>query len=238
VPRKLSSVPPSPGPSAESLGALGRAALRHVKSGQTIGLGSGRAAHAFIHALAEARLDIRGVPTSSDTAELAHSLKIPLVNLDEVSRLDAVFDGADEVGPRLDMVKGLGGALVREKVVAFASRRRIYLVWDEKMVKRLGEHGNLPVEVVPFAVPLALREIAKLGLKPKVRLDKEGRQFISDNGNPVLDCRVTVIRNPSRLERDLLAVPGLVGTGLFLGVAEIVLVLSDDGKITTLRRRH
>ena len=236
MPSASSTLPPSPELAPECLDELARAALRYVKSGRTIGLGSGRAADAFIHAVADAGLDIRGVPTSSASAELARSLNIPLVNLDEVGRLDADFDGADEVDPHLDMVKGHGGAMVREKVVAAASRRRIFLIDDEKMVKRLGERGNLPVEVVPFAAPLVLREIAKLGLKPKVRLDHEGHQFISDNGNLVFDCRVTPIRSPARLERSLLAVPGVVGTGLFLGVADVVLVISSVGKITTLRR--
>jgi ribose 5-phosphate isomerase A len=111
-------------------------------------------------------------------------------------------------------------------------------VGDEKIVKRLGEHGNLPIEVVPFAAPLVLREIAKLGLEAKVRLDHGGQQFTSDNGNMVLDCRINPIRNPARLESDLLAVPGVVGTGLFLGIADIVLVMSGEGKITTLRRAH
>jgi ribose 5-phosphate isomerase A len=238
VPSNSSSSLSSPEPTAESLGEVARAALRYVKSGQTIGLGSGRAAHAFIQAVAESGLNVRGVPTSSASAELARSLKIQLVTLDEVGRLDADFDGADEVDPHLNMIKGYGGALVREKVVAAASRRRIFLVGDEKLVKRLGDNGSLPVEVVPFAVPLAVREIAKLGLKPKVRLDDEGRQFISDNGNLVLDCRLSAIRSPAHLERGLLAVPGVVGTGLFLGIADVVLVVSNIGKVTTLRRSH
>jgi ribose 5-phosphate isomerase A len=238
VRRDSSSLPPAVESEPDSLAELARAALRYVKSGQTVGLGSGHAASAFIHAVAEAGLDISGVPTSSASAELARSLDIRLVTLAQVGRLDVDFDGADEVDPRLNMVKGRGGALVREKVVAVASRRRIFLVGNEKLVKRLGEHGNLPVEVVPFAAPLALRKIAKLGLKPKVRLDHDGHEFLSDNGNLVLDCRVTAIRSPARLESDLLAVPGVVGTGLFLGIADVVLVMSGDGKVTTLRRPH
>jgi ribose 5-phosphate isomerase A len=233
VASESSLLPPS---APDRLGELGKAALRYVKSGQTIGLGSGRAASAFIRAVAEAGLNIRGIPASSASAELARSLNIRLVNLEEVDKLDADFDGADEVDPRLDMVKGRGGAMVREKVIAVASRRRIFLVDDEKIVKRLGEHGNLPVEVLPFAAPLALREIAKLGLKPKVRLDHDGHRFISDNGNLIFDCRVTAIRNPARLERNLRAVPGVVGTGLFLGIADVVMVITGDGKITILRR--
>jgi ribose 5-phosphate isomerase A len=215
---------------------LAKAALPYLKSGQTIGLGSGRAASAFIRTVAGAGLNVRGVPTSSASAELARSLDIPLVDLNEVEQLDADFDGADEVDPHLDMIKGRGGAMVREKIVAAASRQRIFLVSNEKIVNRLGERGNLPVEVVPFAAPLAMREIGKFGLEPKVRLDSSGGQFITDNGNLIFDCRVTAIQSPARLECDLLAVPGVVGTGLFLGIADIVLVASDDGKITTLRR--
>jgi ribose 5-phosphate isomerase A len=225
-------------PTADALEELARAALRYVKAKQTIGLGSGRAADAFIHALADAGLKVRGVATSCASAELAQSLKIELVKLDEVRRLDADFDGADEVDPRLNMIKGYGGALVREKVVAAASRRRIFLVGEEKIVRRLGQHGNLPIEVVPFAVPLSLREFSRLGLKPKVRSDDHGNQFISDNGNVIVDCGITTIRSPAALERDLLAVPGVVGTGLFLGIADVVLVISADGKLTTLRRSH
>jgi ribose 5-phosphate isomerase A len=220
---------------ADALDELARAGLRYIRPRQTIGLGSGRAADAFIHALAAADLKVRGVPTSCASAELARSLKIELVKLEAVRRIDADFDGADEVDPRLNMIKGYGGALVRERVVAAASRRRIFLVGEEKIVKRLGQHGKLPVEVVPFAVPLVLREFSRLGLKPKVRSD-EGNQFISDNGNVIVDCVVTTIRSPAALERDLLAVPGVVDTGLFLGIADIVLVLSADGKLTTLRR--
>lgn len=234
--RNLPCLPRSVEPTRESLAELGRAALRYVKSGQSVGLGSGRAAEAFIRALAEVGLNVRGVPTSSASAELARSQKIQLVSLDEVGRLDADFDGADEVDPQLNMVKGRGGALVREKVVAAASRRRIFLVWDEKLVQRLGQHGNLPIEVLPFAAPVVLRELSKMGLKPKMRPNDEGGQFISDNGNLIIDCRVTAIRSPSRLDRTLQSIPGVVGTGLFLGIADLVLVLSPKGKITTLRR--
>ena len=109
-------------------------------------------------------------------------------------------------------------------------------IGDEKKVKRLGERGILPIEVVPFAAPLALRQISSMGLKPKVRIDQAGREFVSDNDNLVLDCQITPIKSPARLECELLAVPGVVGTGLFLGIADLVLVMSNDGKITTLRR--
>jgi ribose 5-phosphate isomerase A len=220
------------------LGALGRHALRYVKAGQTLGLGSGRAASAFIRALAAAQLDVRGVPTSNASAELARSLGIELVELKDVTRLATDFDGADEVDPRLNLIKGLGGAMVREKIVAVSSRRRIFMVGEEKLVRRLGVRGNLPLEVVPFALAYVSREIARLGFKPRTRKNPDGAEFVTDNGNRVIDCGVTEIRNPARLERDLLAIPGVVGTGLFLELADLVLVAMRDGRIKTLRHRH
>ena len=218
------------------LEALGRYALRYVKRGQVIGLGTGRAANEFIRALAKAKLDVYGVPTSNASGELARSLGIKLADLGDVAKIDLDFDGADEVDPRLNLIKGWGGAMVREKIVAAASRRRIFLVGEEKLVKRLGARGTLPVEVVPFAVTLATREIAKLGLKPRSRSNPENAAFVTDNGNRVIDCGVKEIRNPARLERDLRAIPGVVGTGLFLGMADLVLVAMRDGSIKTLRR--
>jgi ribose 5-phosphate isomerase A len=225
------------GHTAPNLVALGEYALRYVKPGQILGLGTGRAASAFIRALGASRIGVAGVPTSNASAQLARSVGIRLVDLGEVRRLDLDFDGADEVDPRLNMIKGLGGAMVREKVVAEASRRRVFLVGEEKRVKRLGARGILPIEIVPFAVAFAARRIAELGLKPSQRKTDSGDDFVSDNGNLVLDCRVKEIRQPARLERDLLAIPGVVGTGLFVGIADIVLVAAKDGKITTLRRR-
>lgn len=218
------------------LDALGRYALRYVKSGQTLGLGTGRAASAFIRALGAARLSVRGVPTSNASAELARALRIELDELADVTKIDVDFDGADEVDPRLNLIKGWGGAMVREKVVAAASRKRIFLVGEEKLVRRLGARGNLPVEVVPFAVAYVVREIAKLGLKPRPRQNGDGSQFASDNGNSIINVGVQELRNPAQLERTLRAIPGVVGTGLFLGMADMVLVGMRDGSIKTLRR--
>jgi ribose 5-phosphate isomerase A len=218
------------------LDELGEFALRYVKPGQTLGLGTGHAASAFIRALGEAKIGVRGVPTSNASAEFARSLGIELIELREVTRLDADFDGADEVDPRLDMIKGNGGALVREKIVAAASRRRIFLVGAEKCVKYLGAFGNLPVEVMRFATSYAAREIAKLGLKPKLRMDQNGSEFVTDNGNSIFDCRVGKISNPRRLERELLAIPGIIGTGLFIGMADVVLIASSEKKVKTIRR--
>lgn len=224
--------------SPEALDHLGAYALRYVKSGQTVGLGTGRAASAFIRALGQRGLRVRGVPTSKASAELAHSLGIDVVALDGTGWLDVDIDGADEVDSRLNLVKGYGGAMVREKIVACASRKVVILVGAEKRVTRLGQRRRLPVEVVPFAAHYAMRRMRKLGLKPSVRIGADGAEFLSDNGNLVMDCGIGVIDGPARLERELLAIPGVVGTGLFIGIASVVLVANGDGSITTLERRR
>jgi ribose 5-phosphate isomerase A len=128
--------------------------------------------------------------------------------------------------------------MVREKVVACAARKVVILIGAEKRVTRLGQRRRLPVEVVPFAAPYAMRRMRELGLKPTVRVGDGGREFLSDNGNLVVDCGASVFAAPARLERDLLAIPGVVGTGLFIGIAHVVLVANGDGSITTLERRR
>jgi ribose 5-phosphate isomerase A len=215
--------------------ALGAAALAEVKPGHVVGLGTGQAATAFIHALGKVvkeGLRVTGVPTSEASASLARQLGIPLMN--EPVTLDVAVDGADEVDPRLDLIKGFGGALVREKVVAAAARRFIVLVGDEKLVDTLGARGRLPVEVVPFAAPFCTRRLTELGHPPVVR-QKDGKPFVTDNGNLVLDAAVRAIIDPGALDRTLLAIPGVVGTGLFVGMAHTVLVW-QDGRTRTLTK--
>ena len=218
-----------------SLDALGKYALRFVKPGHTLGLGTGRAASAFIRALGASGIEVRGVPTSTPAEELARSVGIPIVTLAEAGKIDTDFDGADEVDPRLNLIKGYGGALVREKIVAASSRRFVVLVGYEKIVKRLGECGPLPVEVIPFGLSLVTAKIKAMGMKPQVR-EKDGQKYITDNGNVILDCAVKGIANPARLDRELLAIPGVVGTGLFIAMADVVLVTEASGKIRTLKR--
>lgn len=224
--------------SADVLDKLGAYALRYVKPGQTVGLGTGRAAAAFIRALGERRIRIRGVPTSSASAELARSLGIEIVPLDGNCRIDVDVDGADEVDRRLNLIKGWGGALVREKIVASAARKVVILVGEEKLVARLGSRRRLPVEVVPFAKHFAIRRMRELGLRPAVRMDSEEREFLTDNGNVIVDCTIAQIEGPARLERALLSIPGVVGSGLFLGIADIAAVATADGTIRTLHRRR
>lgn len=216
-------------------------ALSMVPRSGAIGLGSGRAAHAFITALAgeirAGRIDVRGVPTSIATAELATRLGVPLVSLTEAGTLEVTFDGADEVDPALNLIKGYGRALVREKIVAASSRRVVILVGQQKLVDRLGSRGKLPVEVVPFALPLCERKLRDLGLDP-VPFTADGKLFVTDNGNHILDCGTAPITDPEKLETDIRAIPGIVGTGLFLGLADVVLVGHEpDFELTEERRR-
>jgi ribose 5-phosphate isomerase A len=218
-----------------SLEALGRYALRYVKPGQTLGLGTGHAASAFIRALGASGISVRGVPTSKASDELARSVGIPIVTLAEAGKIDIDLDGADAVDPRFNMIKGYGGALVREKIVAASSRRFVVLVGYEKIVKWLGQRGPLPVEVIPFGLSLVTAKIKAMGMKPLVR-EKDGQQYITDNGNLILDCAVKKITNPARLDRELLAIPGVVGTGLFVAMASVVLVAEESGKIRALKR--
>jgi ribose 5-phosphate isomerase A len=213
-------------------------ALELIHDGNIVGLGSGQSASAFVHALAAqvARgLDIRGVATSETTAVLATRLGIPLTTLDRVETVDITVDGADEVDPALDMIKGRGGALVREKIVAASSKRLVILVGEEKLVPALGARGSLPVEVVPFGLTLCLRRLQALGYAGELRMH-DGKPFRTDNGNCIVDCRIGVLRDPLALERALLAIPGVIETGLFLGMADTVFVQSGNDVRTQARR--
>jgi len=220
----------------DPLAALATRALDFVRDGVVVGLGSGRAASAFVHALAarvRAGLHVRGVPTSEETARLAGELGISLVGLE--AELDLTVDGADEVDGQLNLIKGYGGAFVRERIVAAASRRQVILVTAEKLVETLGARGRLPVEVMSFALPLCRRRLEHLGLKPMLRTRGE-RPFVTDNFNVILDCAVGPIEDPAALERVILAIPGVIDTGLFLATADTVLV-SDGQTIRELVRR-
>ena len=217
--------------------ALAAQALEHVRPGQVVGLGTGRAATAFVHALGrqvQHGFRVTAVPTSEATASLARALGIPLTSLDDSPSVDITVDGADEVDPRLDLIKGYGGALLREKVVAAASRRLVILVGGEKLVPVLGGRGRLPVEVVPFAVGFCRQRLADAGHAPALR-QRAGAPVVTDTGNAILDCAVRPIPDPPALDQALRAIPGVVGTGLFLGMAETVLVW-DGAAVTTLTR--
>jgi ribose 5-phosphate isomerase A len=216
------------------------AALAEVHAGQVLGLGTGRAAEAFVRALgARVRggLAVRGVATSERTAALAREQQIPLLTLEEAGTLDVTFDGADEFDPRLDVIKGYGGALVREKIVAASSRRFVVLVGPEKRVPVLGSRGQLPVEVLPFGEALCRTRLRALGCAPERRMGADGSAYVTDNGNHILDCKVAPIQHPAELERDIRDIPGAVGTGLFLGMADLVIVNHGDRAEVLARSR-
>lgn len=221
-----------------SLALLADRALGFVRHRSIIGLGTGRAATAFLTVLAsrvQDGLDVRGVPTSEETARLCRELGIPLAGLDEGS-LDVTIDGADEVDPQLNLIKGYGGALVRERIVAAASRRQIILVEADKLVPVIGSRGRLPVEIVPFALPLSRQRLEALGCRPALR-EEQGRPFETDNANLILDCAVDPIEDPLGLDRAIRTIPGVVDTGLFLGTADTVLV-AEGGRVREMRREQ
>ncbi len=213
---------------------LAARALELVPDGAKLGLGTGHAAAAFVEALGvkvRAGFRVVGVPTSEATAQLAARLGIPLTTLDETPELDLAVDGADEVDPNGDLIKGFGGALIRERIVAASARRFVVLVGQEKLVPALGARGKLPVEIVPFARGPAARQLAALGLRPELRR-RDGQPLVTDNGDYILDCAVGPLSDPAALEARIRALPGVVGTGLFLGMDPTVLVLGPDGTVT------
>jgi ribose 5-phosphate isomerase A len=214
-------------PSAEAMDRVAQAALAMVSDGMRLGLGTGRAAEAFIRALGTkvaAGLSVRCVTTSNRSEELAQHLGIPLGTVEDVPELDLAFDGADEFTASLDLTKGLGGALLRERVVAVSAARFIVLVTPEKRVDRLGTRAPIPVEVVPFATAPVERGLRRLGAEPVLRRTADGAVYRTDNGNVILDARVAPLERPEVTHAAIRALPGVVDTGLFLGMASVVLI--------------
>lgn len=200
-----------------------------------LGLGTGSTADQLLDALGEALStgaleDVAGVPTSERTAERARRAGIPLVSLEDCPELDLAIDGADEFDPDLELIKGLGGALLREKMIAQAARAFLVMVDDSKRVGRLGEKAPLPVEVVPFMVRAHEPFLRALGADPVLRRSGDGAPFRTDNGNLILDCRFAQgIADPAGLERVLQRRAGVVESGLFVGMTTEVHVAGPDG---------
>jgi len=217
--------------------AAARASLHFVKEGEIVGLGSGSTASYAIRFLGErvrAGLKIRGVPTSLATEKLATSSGIRLTTLDNVREIDVTIDGADEFDPQLNLIKGGGGNLLREKIVASASNFFVIIVDSSKQVPMLGKFP-LPVEVIPFAQALIQRKIEALGAEVKLRLSANGDPFVTDEGHHLLDCSFGQIPDAPDLARRLETMPGVVEHGLFLGMASVVL-LAKGSQIQELRR--
>ncbi|MGQ9583467.1 MAG: ribose-5-phosphate isomerase RpiA [Thermoplasmatota archaeon] len=226
--------------SLEELKALaGRRGAELVGDGMVVGLGTGSTArHAILRIGERVREGLRvlGIPTSVDSERLAKGCGIPLTTLEEHPEVDLTIDGADEVDPRLDLIKGLGGALLREKLVAHASRREVIVVDSSKLVERLGERAPLPVEVVRYGHTAVARRLAALGCSPALRVSRRGAgPYITDNGNYIYDCRFPGIPDPRGLEMEIDAIPGVVECGLFIGLAHMALVASGEG-VREMRR--
>jgi ribose 5-phosphate isomerase A len=215
-------------------------ALQYVRSGMALGLGSGSTATLLLAPLAErlrdGRLrDIVGVPTSEATAKLCRQLDIPLTTLHQRPHLDLAIDGADEIDPALNLIKGLGGALLREKIVAASSGQFIVVADESKLVAQLGTRAPLPVEVIAFGLPLATRRLADLGCHPELRRAEGGAPLRTDEGNVILDCHFARIADASALNAAINAIPSVVEHGLFIGMASITLVGGPRGVATMVR---
>ncbi|UCG37412.1 MAG: ribose 5-phosphate isomerase A [Candidatus Bathyarchaeota archaeon] len=209
------------------------AAVENVKDGFVIGLGSGTTVAYVFQELGrrirEERLNVLGVPTSYQAFHLAVENKIATTTLEEHPRLDVTIDGADQVDQRLDMIKGMGGALTREKIVACASRKNVIVIDETKWVTRLGANHPVPVEVMPFALSLVTTKMNELGGEASlIMAQKKVGPIVTDNGNFILNVDFGLIDSPSKLDRTLQSIPGVVETGLFIGMADVVYVGSRE----------
>ena len=221
--------------------AAARRAIEYITSGTVIGLGTGSTVRPLLDLLGErlaagALRDVIAIPTSEDTAIRCRALGIPLTTLDEHPQLALALDGADEVGPRLDLIKGLGGALLREKLVARAAKRFVVVADASKRVRKLGTRAPVPVEVVPFGWSTHLVFFGKLGAEPALRRTAAGAPFVTDEGHYIVDCRFPRgIKAPSAVARALARRPGIVADGLFLRMAHAAVLAGASG-VTVLKR--
>lgn len=209
-------------------------AIDLVSPGMTVGLGSGSTATLWIRLLGEQVRDrgltIRAVASSEDSEHLARSFGIPIVALEESRQLDLTVDGADEIAPGLALIKGGGGKLLREKIVASATKRFVIVADDSKVVDKLGNHP-LPVEVIHMAAPLVKHSLQELGFQVALRRNVDGSPYITDEGNLLFDCSGLLIDDPPRLAAILDGTVGLVEHGLFLGMANLALIAGEDGVV-------
>lgn len=216
---------------------LGKKAAELPQNGMIVGLGTGSTAHRFIFHLAarcKAGLSIKAVSSSNESTQMAKDLGITLIPIDTISMIDLTVDGADEVDGKKRMIKGGGGALLREKIVAYASRKVVIIADASKVVERLGKHP-LPVEVTPFGHELTKRHVEALELRATWRTDKNGELWMTDNGNYILDIIFAdPIESPEAEQERIAAIPGIAETGFFFDLADEVLIGHPDGKITIL----
>jgi ribose 5-phosphate isomerase A len=215
----------------EAKALVGQRAAQMVEEGMAVGLGTGTTSILFIKALGERvrqGLKIRCVASSDASHSLAQSLGMDVTDLAHLPELDLYIDGADEVGPELALIKGGGGALLREKIVASAAKRFIVVADSTKLVLQLGRFP-LPVEVIQLALPLVQRKLSALGLNPSLRRQKDGSSYITDEGNFILDCACGAIPDPAKTAAEIRAIVGVVEHGLFLHMASLALIAGDNG---------
>jgi len=216
-------------------------AAKQVKDGFIIGLGSGSTVTYAIaeigRKIREEEIKVLGIPTSSQAFFLAVKYGIPITTLDEHPVIDLTIDGADQVDKKLNLIKGMGGALTREKIIACCSKQVIIVIDETKLVEKLGGKQPAPIEVIPFALKFVTSKIKKLGGKPKLRegTGKVG-PVITDNGNYIIDAEFGIIERPDELDEKLKLIPGVIETGLFIGIAHFVYVGKKNGKIIKLKK--
>lgn len=207
-------------------------AAEYVEEGMVIGLGTGSTAKYAVERVGERvekeNLDIRCIPTSENTKKLAKDVGIPLVSLDDVERIDLTIDGADEVGPDNNLIKGGGGALLREKMVAYNTDTYIVIVDPSKMVKKLGKDFDLPIEVVPLWTKTTSRAIERLGCETELR-SEDGSPYKTDNDNYILDCDFGHIKDQKELSERLNSIPGVIENGLFIDIADKIIIGKEKG---------
>ena len=214
----------------------GEKALEYIESGMVLGLGTGSTVEYTIKKLGEllkngTLKDIKAIPTSHQTKKLAVQLEIPLIDLDDETEIDLTVDGADEIDSNFVLIKGGGGALTREKIIAYHSKREIIVADESKVVKKLGADFPLPVEILKYSWKATKKSVEELGCTAKLR-DIMGNPYITDNGNYLLDCDFERIEDAEDLERKLNMIPGVVECGLFIGLVNDVIVGSKQGIVT------
>lgn len=213
-------------------------AIEFVSDGQVVGLGTGSTSKFAIEGLArrvKEGLNIKGVATSIATARMAGELGIPITDLNDVPTIDIVIDGADEIDSNYDMIKGGGGALTREKLVALAASRRVYIVDESKLVQTLGAKWSVPVEVLAFAWRFSSFKLAALGCTPRLRVSGD-TPYETDNGNYILDCAFGPIADAPALESQVKLLPGVVEVGLFIGIADVLII--GGGEEVVVREKN
>ncbi|MGG3571428.1 ribose-5-phosphate isomerase RpiA [Bacillus gobiensis] len=218
---------------------VGEKAAEHIKDGMVVGLGTGSTFFYTLQKLGQLvkeGLSFRGIPTSVRTQVLAKEMGIPLVDFSEIDRIDLAIDGADEVNPDLDLIKGGGGALLREKIIAKAAKTFVVIADPNKAVEKLGGF-RLPVEVVPFGYQLTKQLISKTGIGPELRM-ANNEPYVTDNGNYLFDCSIGSTHNIKELEQKLNMIPGVVENGLFIGIADILITTDYEQNVVIKNRKE